>query len=141
MSEPDRRMLSRANDASIHFTEADPVADGLAPANNRKSVAILEPFAGFAARKLQRICAAPCQLEHATSRVLSRAADRAAGQQTARLKIAAIDRLMCELLRNAPVKVLEICPGDGFRLGHFRGLQSRFQMNVESEIVCPFQIR
>src|ERR1043166_5001099 len=121
MSEPDGGMFSRANNASVHFTEADPVAVALAPASNRKSVAILEPFAGFAARKFERIRAAPRQLEHATARVFSRSTDGAAGQQIARLKIATVDRVVGELLRNAPVKVLEICPRDGFWFGHLRG--------------------
>src|SRR5436309_11433244 len=121
---PAGRMFSRANDASVHCAEADAVAVALTPAGNRKSVAILEPFARFAARELERICAAPCQLEHATSRILSPPADCAAGEQIARLKIATINRVMGELLHNAPVKVLEICPCDGLRFGHFRGLQS-----------------
>ena len=134
-------MLSRADDASAHFTEANPVAVALAMARNRKSVAILEPFAGFAARKLHGVCATPRQLEHATARVFGRSANRAARQQIARLKIATIDRVVCELLRNAPVKISEICAGDGLQLGHFRGLQSRFELNVESKIICAFQVR
>src|SRR4030095_12604453 len=128
-------MLSRADDASVHFTEANPVAVALAMASNRKSVAILEPFAGFAARKLHGVRATPRQLEHATARVFGRPANRPARQQIARLKIPAVVGVVCELVRKAPVKISEICAGDGLRLGHFRGLQSRFELNVESKII------
>src|SRR4029453_15973821 len=117
------------------------VAVALAMARNRKSVAILEPFAGFAARKWHGVRATPRQLKHATARVFSRPANRAARQQIARLKIATIDRVVCELLRDAPVKISEICAGDSLRLGHFCALQSRFELNVESKIICAFQVR
>src|SRR6516165_7212382 len=134
MSEPDGRMLSHADDAPVYFTEPDPIAVAVAKPSYRESVAIFEPLAGFTARKLQRIRAAPRQLEHATPRIFSRPADRAARQKIARLKVATIDRVVGQLLRNAPVKISEICAGDGLRFGHFRRLLSRFQLNVESEI-------
>src|SRR4030095_2960892 len=128
-------MLSRADDASVHFTEANPVAVALAMARNRKSVAILEPFAGFAARKWHGVRATPRQLKHATARVFSRPANRAARQQIARLKIATIDRVVCELLRDAPVKISEICAGDSLRLGVFFALPTAVGVKIGSKIL------
>src|SRR4029077_9449183 len=97
------RMSSRGNDAPAHFAKADTIALALAPASNRKGVAILKPFAGFTVRKLERIRPTPGQFQHATTRVFSRPADGAAREQVAWLKIAAVDNMVCELLCDAPV--------------------------------------
>src|SRR5437763_11024566 len=48
---------------------------------------------------------------------------------------------MSELLRHAPVKMLEVCARDEVRRVHGRSLQSRFQTNVECEIILRAQIR
>ncbi len=47
---------------------------------------------------------------------------------------------MRQLLRNAPVKILEIGARDDVRRLHLRGLQMRFELNVEGEIVFRTQI-
>jgi len=114
--------LSRADDASAHFTEANPVAVALAMARNRKSVAILEPFAGFAARKLHGVRATPRQLEHATARVFSRPANRAARQQIARTQ-----ELAREALDELRSLILELRPADLER----DGLDGALRKHVE----------
>src|SRR5437016_13518769 len=73
--------LVTTNDFSAHFTEPDPVTVAFAPTGNRKSVAIFQPFAFFAARQFQWIRAAPGQLEHAASRFLGLAAYGSAREQ------------------------------------------------------------
>src|SRR6266568_382193 len=95
--------------ASDYFTETNSVTLAFAPAGDRESVAVFQPFAGFAIRQLQRISPPPGQLQHAAARFFRWAADRAAGEQIARLQIAAINRVMGKLLGNAPVKILKIC--------------------------------
>ena len=105
-------MSSRADDAPAHFAEANSVTISLAPARDRKGVAIFQPLSGFTVRQLQRILPAPGQFQHATARFLGRPADRSAGQQIARLKVATVDGVVRELLRDAPVKILEIAARD-----------------------------
>ncbi len=105
-------MSSRSDNTPAYFAKADAITVALAMPRNGQGITIFQPFTGLAARKLQRICAAPRQLQHAATRLLSRSTDRAACQQISRLKIAPVDRVMGKLLRNAPVKILEICARD-----------------------------
>ena len=50
------------------------------------------------------------------------------------LKIATVNSVMGELLRNAPVKVLEIGARDDVRRVHRSGSQAGLKMNVVSKI-------
>ena len=131
-------MWSRADDAAADFAKANSITITLAPASDRKGVAIFEPFSAFTARKFQRIGPAPGQFQHAAPRFLSRPADCATREEVARLKVAAVDSVVRQLLRDAPVKVLEVRAGDCLWLAHFGGLQACFQLDVESKIICAF---
>src|SRR5687768_5103241 len=97
-----RSLSLRRQDAAGYFTETNSITISLSPPGNRQTIAILEPFAGLAVRQSQWVRSAPGQLQHATTRLLRRAADRSARQQVARLKVAAIDSVMRQLLRDAP---------------------------------------
>src|ERR1017187_1956042 len=128
------------NYAPTYLTETNSISVAFAPTGNGKRIAVLQPFTRFAVGQFQRIRAAPGQFEHATARILGRSADRATSQEIAGLKIAAVDGVMSELLRNAPVKVLEIRSRDYVWLAQFCGLQLRFEMNVDGEIIRHPQI-
>src|SRR5438067_5435955 len=134
-------MSSRADDAPAYFAEANSVTISLAPARDRKGVAIFQPLSGFTVCQLQRILPAPGQFQHATARFLGRPTDCAARNQIGGLEVATVDGVVRELLRDAPVKVLEITARNCLGLAHLRGLQAGFQLDVKSEIVCAFQIR
>ena len=45
--------------ASAYFAETDSITVALAPAGDCECVAVFEPFAGLAVRKLERVGAAP----------------------------------------------------------------------------------
>src|SRR5690349_13435316 len=102
--------VSGRDNSSRNLAKSDAIALSLAPSPNRKRVPIFQPLARFASRQFQRISSAPGQLQHATTRIFSRATDCAAGQEIARLQIATIDGVMSKLLGNTPIQVLKICP-------------------------------
>src|SRR5687768_8490412 len=79
-----------------------------APAGHRHAVAVLDAGSPLAVGQFDRLRAFPGQLEHAAEAVGRRAADRAAGQHVARAQITAVDRVVRELLRHAPVHVPEV---------------------------------
>src|ERR1043166_3265661 len=95
---------------------------------------MFEPLSRFTIRQRQRIRAPPGQFEHAAARFLRQSANGSARQQIAGLKVASIDGVMGELLRDAPVKILEIRARDRVGRGHGGGLQTRFQLDVVGEI-------
>src|ERR1700731_852169 len=100
------------------FAETDAETSAWPPAGDRKSIAVFEPFALFAAREFKRIRAAPGQLKQAPPRVFRFAADCSAREQIARLQITTADRVMRKLLRDGPVKVQEIRSRDRLRRLH-----------------------
>ena len=100
------------------FAEADPVAVALRPTRDGETIAVFEPFPGFAVREGKRIRAAPGQLEHAAPRFFCRAADGAAREQIARLKIASANSVMGQLLDSAPIQILKIRPRNDVRVFH-----------------------
>lgn len=96
------------DDPPADFAESDSITGALCPAGDNEIIAVLEPLPGLTTGQRKRISAAPCQLEHAAARIVCRPANRAAREQIASLKIATVDRVMRQLLRNAPVQILEI---------------------------------
>src|SRR5262249_38077865 len=98
-------------------------------------VAILEKLASLSGRELDGLGAAPCELEKAAARFFRRAGDRAAREEIAGLQIAAVRRVVRDELGNRPVHVAHVSAAETDRLGHLRGAEPDFDLNVEGDVV------
>src|ERR1700730_15097812 len=133
--------LLRRQNFPKDLAKADAKAVTLTPTCNRELVTVLQPFAFLPVGQFQRIRAAPSEFKHAPARFLGLAADRSAREQIARLKVAAANGMVGELLRNAPIKILEICPSNRVRRFQLSRLQFRFELNIEGKIIFRAKIR
>src|SRR5207253_5663564 len=105
----------RRQNLSANLTETDAITVALTPTGKGKAVAIFQPFAVLAAIQFQWIGSAAGEFEHTAARIFGRATDCSAGKQIARLQIASAHCVMGKLLRNSPVKILKVGPGDRLR--------------------------
>src|SRR6188472_4580764 len=98
-----------SDNCSARLAEADARTIVTAtPTAQRDSVAVLEERARRAVGEVQRLGAAPGQLDEAAALALRRAADGPRGEQIAGARRGAVDGHVCELLGERPVHLLEI---------------------------------
>src|SRR6185312_576250 len=91
-----------------HFAEADAITFAFAAGRHGNAVAVGKKAALFAAGQFERLTSAPGQFQQTPARLGRRAADRARGQQIAGPQVAAVDRVMGDLLGDAPIQVAEV---------------------------------
>src|SRR6478672_6961596 len=129
-------MAACRQDGAAAFAETDTTCSiALAVAAQDDAVAVLEEGARLAVRQMDWLLAALAEFEERARLVGIRSRKRAGTEEIARLQVATVDRVMCNHLRNGPVRVVEVGRHQtlagltGFT--HLRCLQPDLELDVE----------
>ena len=117
------RALPRRKHLSGHLTKPDSITVSVRPTCECQPVAILETRTRLTPGQSQRLRAAPGKFQQTTAGLGCGAGHGAGRQQIAGPERATVHRVVGELLRQCPVQVTEIGPGNPMRRRGLRSLQ------------------